>query len=174
MLTNPDLFPLGLHLVSVSMIDKDISSTGKEYVTITFNGVAGKGEGKSIRERCFFTEKTKFRYEEIRLCLGIDGLTDDASENLSDLIKAFAGKEMKVMVGSDSFIGRTDGVEREARKITFYESLDPKVTKMVRARRENRIQAAMRLKEQANAANAHAASAAAASNAAGTEENVPF
>ena len=173
MITNPDLFPIGLHLVSVSMIDKDISRNGNEYLTFTLTGVAGKGEGKTIRERCFFTEKTLFRYKEIRLCLGVDGLTDDATESLSDLIKAFAGREMKVMVAKDSFVGN-DGVEREARKINFYESLDPVVTQKVRALREARIQAAVRLKEGASAANTHAAAAAAASNAGTTGEEVPF
>ena len=176
MITNPDLFPLGLHLVSVSMVDKQISSKGNEYLTFSLVGAAGKGEGKTVRERCFFTPKTKFRYAEIKQCLGVDGLSDDASESLTVLIKAFAGKEMKVMVSKDSFVGR-DGVEREARDISYYESLDPVVTQKVRATREARIKTAMRLKDNAGSANAHAAQAAAASNGktnVDMDDNIPF
>jgi hypothetical protein len=133
--TVASLLPPGPYLVGVKWIEKTMSSTNKERLTVTFEVLAGEHKGKTVREDCYLTPNSLFKIKDIAKALGITSKIDP--DDAKGLITTFVGngKELKIMLAVDT--SNPNGTE--GRKITQVDSMDPAIKKVMDAERAARF-----------------------------------
>jgi len=131
-----ELLPTGPYLCSIKWAEKTVSNKGSERVTFTFEIVAGDHKGKSHREDCYLSAGAVFKIQTLAKAAGVKKAFDpDKSKELIDL---FVGKQLKIVLAADNWTDAT-GAERETRKVSVFESLDPDTKKAMDAERQARF-----------------------------------
>ncbi len=134
------LFPTGESLVEVQFVDFETSSQkGTPMVTFKLNGSAGPCKGQQIRNRCYLTDSSLWKLEDFAIACGVDAETTvlQAKEKSTDLLEAFIGAKVKIIVKADSYTDK-DGIEREGREIIAVESIHQNIREYMERRRKAR------------------------------------
>ena len=134
------LFPIGESLVEVQFVDFETSAQkGTPTVTFKLIGSAGPCKGQQIRNRCYITDTSLWKLEDFAIACGVDAETTvlQAKEKSTDLLEAFIGAKVKVIVKADNYTDK-EGIEREGREIIAVESIHQNIREYMERRRKAR------------------------------------
>ena len=130
------LFPIGKTIVKVTWAEHSTSRTGNDRLTLTYEGQVGDAAKQKIRDDLYYDlAQAEWKTKLVTESLGVSEFDPDDPK---DLLKTFVNKEMVITVAEDEYTNK-EGDVTVGRKITSYESLDPKVAAKQRAEREKRF-----------------------------------
>jgi hypothetical protein len=130
------LIPVGPYLVSVKWVEKTLSNKGTPRLSFQYEIVAGEHKGKIYREDAYLTAGSLWKVQTLAKAAGVKRAFDP--DDGRDLLDAFVGKQLKIVLSEDNWTDNT-GSEREGRKISVFESLDPEVKRQMDAERQARF-----------------------------------
>jgi hypothetical protein len=130
------LLPTGPYLVSIKWAEKTLSNKGTPRIAFQYEIVAGEHKGKVYREDAYLTSGSLWKVQTLAKAAGVKRAFDP--DNGRDLLDAFVGKQLKIVISEDNWTDNT-GAEREGRKISVFESLDPEVKRQMDAERQARF-----------------------------------
>lgn len=130
------LISTGPYLVSIKWAEKTLSQKDTPRITFTYEIVAGEHKGKTYKEDAYLTAGSLWKVQTIAKAAGVKRAFDP--DNGRDLLDAFVGKQLKIVISEDNWTDAS-GTEREGRKISVFESLDPEIKKQMDAERQARF-----------------------------------
>lgn len=130
------LLPTGPYLVSIKWAEKTLSNKGTPRISFQYEIVAGEHKGKVYREDAYLTSGSLWKVQTLAKAAGVKRAFDP--DNGRDLLDAFVGKQLKIVISEDNWTDN-NGAEREGRKISVFESLDPEVKRQMDAERQARF-----------------------------------
>lgn len=130
------LTPTGPYLVSIKWAEKTLSNKGTPRITFTYEIVAGDHKGKTYKEDAYLTAGSLWKVQTLAKAAGVKKAFDP--DNNRELLDCFVGKQLKIVLSEDNWTDNT-GAEREGRKISVFESLDPEIKRQMDAERKARF-----------------------------------
>lgn len=131
-----ELLPTGSYLVEIDWAERTLSNRGTQRVTFKFKITSGVNEGRTFREDIYTTPNAIWKLKLLARAVALPPGTP--LKTPKDLLDAFQGKQLKVVLSKDEYTD-AEGAKREARKISVFESLDPKVRAEMDAERKARL-----------------------------------
>lgn len=131
-----ELLPTGSYLVEIDWAERTLSNRGSPRVTFKFKITNGPHAGRTFREDIYTTPNAIWKLKLLARAVALPAGTPLKSPK--DLLDAFQGKQLKIVLSKDEYTDN-EGAKREARKISVFESLDPKVRAEMDAERKARL-----------------------------------
>lgn len=131
-----ELLPTGSYLVEIDWAERTLSNRGTQRVTFKFKITNGPNAGRTFREDIYTTPNAIWKLKLLARAVALPAGTPLKSPK--DLLDAFQGKQLKIVLSKDEYTDN-EGAKREARKISVFESLDPKVRAEMDAERKARL-----------------------------------
>lgn len=120
-----DLIPAGKYLVAINHVEKQLAATGNARLSWRFKIAAGPHENRIIFDDTYLTEDALWKVQSLAAAAGLKEEQTFNPDDAKELIKLFVGKELFITTAVDEYT--KDGVKRETRKVTGYDSTEAKV-----------------------------------------------